>query len=57
MEFGGCDIDNGNCNNTDGSYYCICDDGFELLDDEHTCNGTILLIFASYAIEECLSSH
>ena len=28
-----------NCENTDGSYYCTCNSGFELLSDNHTCKG------------------
>lgn len=31
---GGCD---GECKNTEGSYYCECRDGFELKEDRHTC--------------------
>ena len=32
----GCDH---RCINTNGSYYCECDNGFELLSDNHTCEG------------------
>ena len=28
-----------NCNNTAGSYFCTCMDGFELESDNHTCAG------------------
>ena len=28
-----------NCNNTEGSYYCYCDTGYELLNDNITCQG------------------
>jgi len=28
-----------NCNNTAGSYFCTCMDGFELGSDNHTCTG------------------
>ena len=38
-----CDVSNGgcehNCNNTDGSYYCSCDDGYSLQNDTK-CTGT-----------------
>ena len=27
------------CNNTEGSYYCYCDTGYELLNDSVTCSG------------------
>ena len=34
---GGCDDE---CIDTDGSYYCSCDDdGYELAGDKHTCIG------------------
>ena len=33
---GGC---SDNCTNTNGSYYCSCFSGFELLSDNHTCEG------------------
>ena len=32
----GCDH---NCNNTVGSYFCTCMDGYELESDNHTCTG------------------
>ena len=31
-----------NCVNTEGSYYCICDNGYELNDDKHTCEGNVM---------------
>ena len=37
-----CADDNGcehNCNNTLGSYVCVCDEGYGLNDDNHTCRG------------------
>ena len=33
---GGCEH---SCNNTLGSYICLCDEGYELNDDNHTCKG------------------
>ena len=38
------DIDNcsQNCSDTLGSYQCICNDGYTLDSDEHTCNGLCL---------------
>ena len=43
-----CDVFNGNCsklcNNTDGSYYCDCEDGFVLdAHDNSTCHGMHIL--------------
>ena len=38
-----CQTDNGGCtqtcSNTDGSYQCSCDKGYELTEDRHTCIG------------------
>ena len=38
-----CADDNGGCeqgcNNTAGNYSCICDEGYELNADQHTCRG------------------
>ena len=38
-----CNNNNGNCDhnctNTEGSYYCTCEDGYEQQDDGHTCKG------------------
>ena len=31
-----------NCINTEGSYYCTCDNGYELSDDKHTCEGNVM---------------
>jgi len=47
-----CDFSNGGCNqkcmNTDGSFYCICqDDGFTLLSNQRTCVGKILRLIRS----------
>ena len=40
-----CMVDNGecqhNCINTDSSYYCICDAGYELAPDGRRCRGKI----------------
>ena len=33
---GGCDT---TCTNTVGSYYCSCNTGYELNNNQHTCNG------------------
>jgi len=42
-----CQTDNGGCTqtcyNTDGSYQCTCDKGYELTDDDHTCAGKIIV--------------
>ena len=40
---GGCEH---NCHNTEGSFYCSCNDGYELLADNMSCIGidTILLV-------------
>ena len=41
-----CNNDNGGCDDTctnnDGSYKCSCDDGYELDNDQHMCNGKIV---------------
>ena len=41
-----CSEDNGRCdqicNNTMGSYHCMCSDGFTLDSDNHTCLGQFL---------------
>ena len=34
-----CDSDNGVCMNLDGSYNCSCNPGYELGNDNFTCNG------------------
>ena len=31
-----------NCVNTEGTYYCTCDNGYELSDDKHTCEGNVM---------------
>ena len=40
-----CSDNNGNCThnctNTEGSYYCTCEDGYELENDGHTCKGNL----------------
>ena len=35
---------NQNCNNTDGSYKCICEDGYVLDNDMKTCIGMCIII-------------
>ena len=44
-----CETNNGecqhNCNNTDGSYYCSCNNGYFLNDDKHTCDGIVSSCF------------
>lgn len=39
-----CDIDNGGCQhtciNTDGGYYCSCNQGYQIDDDHKSCKGT-----------------
>ena len=41
---GGCDSSvNGDCENTDGSYKCTCNTGYQLGTDQHTCIGMSLL--------------
>ena len=37
---GGC---SDNCTNTNGSYYCSCFSGFELLSDNHNCEGNKMI--------------
>ena len=32
------------CSNTDGSFICLCDSGFTLASDGHTCNGILIEI-------------
>ncbi len=38
-----CDINNAgcqqNCHNTDGGYYCSCNQGYVISDDHYSCNG------------------
>ena len=34
---GGCE---GSCTDNDGSYECSCQNGYQLSDDKHSCNGT-----------------
>ena len=41
-EANGCSV-NSNCTNTNGSYTCECHDGFTLLADRRTCQGTLFL--------------
>ena len=40
-----CETKNGgctqSCNNTAGSYYCSCLIGYELANDNHTCDGML----------------
>ena len=38
---GGCSHD---CNNTVGSYYCECPDGYVLQSNQHDCEGECILI-------------
>lgn len=37
------------CNNVAGSYYCSCLIGYELANDNHTCNGMVLTIECIYS--------
>ena len=43
-----CDEENGGCshmcNNTIGSYQCLCEDGYELDSDQHLCNGNVVVV-------------
>ena len=39
-----------NCNNTIGSYYCSCYEGYELSSDNHTCIGKIASVYISQCI-------
>ena len=42
---GGC---NQTCNNTVGSYFCDCSEGYVLDTDKHNCSGIIKAFFFSY---------
>lgn len=44
---------NGRCENTDGSYRCICIDGFTLSPDRRVCQGIVLWMF-SHKFKNCL---
>ena len=44
---GGC---NQKCNNTIGSYFCECSEGYVLDADKHNCSGIIVVSF-SYKID------
>ena len=41
-----CSVNDGGCQhsciNTDGSYYCSCDTGYDLQQDKHFCQGNLL---------------
>lgn len=41
-----CDTNNGgcdqNCNNTIGSYFCTCEEGYILKADSHNCGGLLM---------------
>ena len=39
----GCDASHGSCRNTDGSFECRCDDGYELNGDGATCDGVYIV--------------
>ena len=39
-----------NCKNTDGSYYCTCNSGFELSSDNHKCEGNYNVL-ATYVLK------
>lgn len=48
------------CTNTNGSYYCSCFDGYELLNDNSTCHGLFNLWYTLFVtfidIDECIDS-
>ena len=33
-----------NCTNLEGSYICSCDPGFELQEDNRTCEGSVIVL-------------
>ena len=47
-----CDINNGgceyDCQNTEGSYECECKEGYQLVDDKHSCEGNCKLHVCIY---------
>ena len=51
-----CALNNGGCQhkciNTDGSYYCSCDTGYDLQQDKHSCQGTSVWVCVS--ISQCV---
>ena len=40
MDNGGCSY---KCNNTEGGFYCLCEDGYTLSSDNRTCIGKLIL--------------
>ena len=53
LDINECSIDNGGCTetcvNTNGSYYCTCNAGYTLKQDQHSCKGIYMYTY-SYII-------
>lgn len=45
------------CNNTEGSYKCLCEDGSLLDDDGHTCIGKCMKCTINYSTINCKHIH